>query len=78
MCVCVYTRVCGWLSPTSCSVSPCSDTPISLGNSARSVTRMSPSWRKMVSSFTESHWDESTAPEPIALSSDSDAKGVEH
>ncbi|TNN86400.1 hypothetical protein EYF80_003170 [Liparis tanakae] len=43
-----------------------------------SVTRMSPSWRKMVSSFTESHWDESTAPEPIALSSDSDAKGVEH
>lgn len=47
---------------TSSSVSPGSATPtISLGSSARSVTRISPSCRKMVSSFTDSHCAESLA-----------------
>jgi len=63
---------------TSCSDSPCSDTPISLGSSARSVTRISPSWRKIVSSFTDSHCEESTAPDPISFSSEAKCKVVKH
>lgn len=52
----------GAASLTSKSVSAASGAPrISLGSSARSVTRISPSCRKMVSSFTESHCAESAA-----------------